>query len=170
MPAGRPWEYFDPSYRADTRSQAAGREPVGRALPALPAPLPPSPPGPSGADTASGVIGALGKLVGGGLTLASGGAMAPLGLGIIAGSKGLAAIPQIAEGDTLQGVSMLGNAAAGTAAQRLAKHLHEPPPGTVFQPGSGVRPGFSLDTGLAADMAFVNKYGTAPPWTWPGTR
>lgn len=169
MPAGRPWEYFDPSYRANTRSQAAGREPFRRTLPSIPErpPEPPKQPGPSGADTASGVIGALGNLVGGGLTLAG---MAPLGLGIMAGGQGLAAIPQIVEGDVLQGASMLGNAAAGTAAQRLAKHLHQPPAGTVFQPGSGVRPGFSLDPGLAADMGFVNKYGMAPPWTWPGTR
>ena len=65
MPAGRPWEYFDPSYRANTRSQAAGREPFRRTLPSMPErpPEPPKQPGPSKADTASGVIGALGNIV-----------------------------------------------------------------------------------------------------------
>ena len=90
--------------------------------------------------------------------------MQPLGLGIMAGSQGLAAIPQIAEGDTLQGATMLGNAAAGTAAQRLAKHLHQPPAGTALM-APPLNPPARLQlppVGASAEGAL--GYRALPPW------
>lgn len=137
MPAGRPWEYFDPSYRANARSHAAGGGPFRRTLPALPPPPPPRPPGPSESDMFTGIVSGLGKLVGGGLTLAG---MPIPGAAVSAGAEALGGLGQVAEGDYVEGAGMLGGAATGTAAERLARHLHRRPSATALPVNPPVNP------------------------------
>ena len=57
-----------------------------------------------------------------------------------AGAEALGGLGQVAEGDYVEGAGMLGGAATGTAAERLARHLHRRPSATALPVNPPVHP------------------------------